>query len=677
MIKNPYLLIVILAAIFPYWCLALKVKILNIRKIIIVLFSLLAISNLPAQTNQSNPCPTDNLNYYPGAWKPFSGYWGGRPINAKPGSYDKTAADAALDKLLALAKKAYPQPAGGNANFTKYLAFSNVDDFLPFGYWLYIGHPGFVCTVGDKITETFETGVYLTFHINTYESFAQPVDAPEVPQSKVRLGLMKGSESGYSINGQRVFYIHENFVSTNGWMDHYTEKIYAEEEPRRQWYIIRKENVPLFRYVTRREYLEQFREEIREYRAEYIRIVQDYYNKYPEYGREQYDQIPDFEKKAEKVVRLVDEYLQNNSEAELSKPVSEMINHTMILFMDEPEIKFREDRFHLAYFNEDYLYKKLPHHIPQFMVIELSGPAHDKTGRFAWKYNFRKSMQEGLDFVEIYKLISGKPPVNTQIQLATNKTVKPAAPSPVTPVATATTATSSSVNTPSLPAPSSHSLQPDKLQHASDHTQIPVYDLDGNKYDVIQIGSQFWLKQNLRTTQYRDTTPIANGLNAEHWKTTFSGAYIVYENNDKHEKTYGKLYNGYAISTGKLCPEGWHVPTDDEWKTLEEHLGIPNEEIRWTGGRGSVGGKLKAAELWKPAAITTNNSTGFSALPAGNRSENGDFDNMGQFNGFWTGTTYETSDNHMWYRHLYYHTNEVGRLYTKKNNGFSVRCVKN
>lgn len=106
------------------------------------------------------------------------------------------------------------------------------------------------------------------------------------------------------------------------------------------------------------------------------------------------------------MVRLVDEYLLNNSEAELSKPVSEMINHTVILFMDEPEIKFREDRFHLVYFNEDYLDKKLPHHIPQFMVIELSGPAHDKTGRFAWKYNFRKMMMEGLDFNAIHKMLT-------------------------------------------------------------------------------------------------------------------------------------------------------------------------------------------------------------------------------------------------------------------------------
>jgi hypothetical protein len=353
-----------------------------------------------------SPCPTDNLSNYPGAWKHFSGYSAPGHIKAKPGSYDKTAADANLEKLLDLAKKAYPKPMGGNANFTKHLDFSNVDDYLPFGHKLYIGHPGFVCTVGDKVTETFETGVYLVFHINNYAPFVFPVNAPEVPGSDLRIGFLEGSYSDYGINGQRVFQIPVNFVGSNGWMDHYTEKIYSNEEPREQWFVIRKENIPLFRYITRMEYLQQYREEIKAYRDEYLRVTEESYKKYPEAFSGSYKSLPEFKKRAEYVVSLIDDYLKNKSEEELNLPFSELINHNLLLFSDQSEIKFHEGRFHLAFFNEEYLDKNLPHHIPQFIIVELSGPAHDKTGRDSWKYNFRKKMMAGLDFTSIHNMLT-------------------------------------------------------------------------------------------------------------------------------------------------------------------------------------------------------------------------------------------------------------------------------
>lgn len=359
---------------------------------------------LSAQTD--SPCPAGNLSHYPGAWKPFSGYQTVSQFRAKAGTYDKSAADATLERLLALARQAYPQPKGGNANYTKYLDFSNAYDYMPFGYRLNIGHPGFVCTVGDRITETVETGVYLVFHVNSYQSIASSVSAPEVPGTNRRLGVMPDSESDYSINGRRVFGIHENFVGSNGWLDHYTEKIYAGEEPRQQWFIVRKENVPLFSYVTRREYLTQFREEIRIYRDEHILHIEDGYRKYPEVFKQEYEWLQEYTGRAEKAIRLVDDYLMNKSEEELNRPVSELISHGYMIYTDEPEINFREDRFHLVFYNDEYLDEKLPRHIPQFIVVELSGPAHDKTGRDAWKYNFRKQMMEGLDFNAMHNMIS-------------------------------------------------------------------------------------------------------------------------------------------------------------------------------------------------------------------------------------------------------------------------------
>lgn len=72
----------------------------------------------------------------------------------------------------------------------------------------------------------------------------------------------------------------------------------------------------------------------------------------------------------------------------------------------------------------------------------------------------------------------------------------------------------------------------------ADKNLLPVYDLDSNKYTVIKIGKQYWLKENLRTTQYNDTTAIATGLSDNEWKQTKSGAFSIYENNSLYEATY-------------------------------------------------------------------------------------------------------------------------------------------
>jgi hypothetical protein len=371
-------------------------------RVLIASFLLGAVLQSFAQ--KATPCPTDNLSNYPGAWKPFYANVGSAYIKAKPGSYDKTAASATLDKFLSLAQKAYPTPAGGNAYFSRHLDFSKPNAYQPFGYRLYIGHPGFVCTVGDKITETVETGVGLEFNVNSYDAFASPINAPEVSGTGQLIGAI--NESGmYGINGKMVFLIHENFVSSNGWMDHYTEKIYRDEIPRQQWYIIRRENTPLFTYVTRKEYLTQFQEDIKNYRDIYIRSIEDGFKKYPDSYRQTYDGLDDYRKRVQNAIRLVDDYLLNKSEEDLRKPLSELIHVERLLYSGDTELKFREDRFHLAFFNEKYLDKKLPLHIPQFIIVKLSAPAHDKSGPHAWKYNFRRKMMEGLNFEAIHNML--------------------------------------------------------------------------------------------------------------------------------------------------------------------------------------------------------------------------------------------------------------------------------
>ncbi|MDO8967521.1 fibrobacter succinogenes major paralogous domain-containing protein [Algoriphagus sp.] len=217
-----------------------------------------------------------------------------------------------------------------------------------------------------------------------------------------------------------------------------------------------------------------------------------------------------------------------------------------------------------------------------------------------------------------------------------------------------------------------------KLKDSIDVNLKPVYDLDSNRYEVIKIGNQYWFKENLRTTQYRDTTRIASGLNAQEWKETKRGAYAVYEDNPRNRQKFGLLYNGYAAVSGKLCPLGWHVATDKDWNELEKFLGIPVSELERTGERGEIAPKLKVSEGWKASSFSGDNSSRLGILPAGSRLDNGEYTTLGQYGNFWTSTVYDDRYGllYLWNHHVHYNTNAVGRIYTLATNGYSCRCVK-
>ncbi|MBK9327803.1 MAG: fibrobacter succinogenes major paralogous domain-containing protein [Sphingobacteriales bacterium] len=136
-----------------------------------------------------------------------------------------------------------------------------------------------------------------------------------------------------------------------------------------------------------------------------------------------------------------------------------------------------------------------------------------------------------------------------------------------------------------------------------------VTDIDGNVYNVVKIGNQCWMKENLKTTRYNDGSAIPTGLSNTAWEATTNGAYAIYDNNAANNTTYGKLYNWYAVNTGKLAPAGWHVPTDAEWTTLTTYL----------GGVRVAGGPMKATTLWASPNVGATNSSGFTGLPAGYR----------------------------------------------------------
>jgi len=208
---------------------------------------------------------------------------------------------------------------------------------------------------------------------------------------------------------------------------------------------------------------------------------------------------------------------------------------------------------------------------------------------------------------------------------------------------------------------------------------------DGVTYNTVQIGNQCWFKENLRTTKYNDGTSITNVTDNATWTSTTSGAYCCYSNNTSNCTTYGALYNWYAVNTGKLCPSGWHVPSDAEWTTLTNYLSA--NSTYWCGSNSSyIAKSLASTTSWNSSTTTcavgnnlsANNSTGFSALPGGSRTyDGGSFNDLGNYGYWWSST--EGDGSTAWYRYLYYHYAVVASdyyLFGSKRNGFSVRCLR-
>lgn len=209
----------------------------------------------------------------------------------------------------------------------------------------------------------------------------------------------------------------------------------------------------------------------------------------------------------------------------------------------------------------------------------------------------------------------------------------------------------------------------------------PLVDIDGNYYDVVGIGNQVWMAENLRTTTYNDGTPIELKEDNTEWSSDNTGAYCWYNNDEAtYADTYGALYNFYAVETGKLCPAGWHVPTDSEWRTLEKALGMSQAEAGAIGWRGTNEGSELAgnASLWYNGDLVNGEgfeSSGFDALPADRRKFSGTFNGeLGQKSFFWTASPYNPDNSYA--RYLYYNYSYVYRLYFANNEGYSVRCIK-
>jgi len=199
-------------------------------------------------------------------------------------------------------------------------------------------------------------------------------------------------------------------------------------------------------------------------------------------------------------------------------------------------------------------------------------------------------------------------------------------------------------------------------------------DIDENVYETVQIGDQIWMAENLKTTHYNDGSEIPNITNNDDWNGLSTGAYGDYDNNPTNSETYGRLYNWYTIDDDRgVCPDGWHVPSDEEYTILTDYL----------GGELVAGGKLKEctegscpeSEYWYSSNIGATNESGFTGLPAGWRNPSyGIYGYVSNYGAFWSST--EDGSGSAWYRDLGFHYSSVMRAGLDKHFGFSIRCLK-
>ncbi len=211
-----------------------------------------------------------------------------------------------------------------------------------------------------------------------------------------------------------------------------------------------------------------------------------------------------------------------------------------------------------------------------------------------------------------------------------------------------------------------------------------VTDLDGNVYQTVIIGNQVWTVEGLRTTKYNDGSAIRHITDSATWINDTLGAYCYYNNTTNADsiKKFGALYNWYAVDTKKLAPAGWHVPDSANWGILENYL-IANG-FNWDGTteENKIAKSLAAQADWLTYEregcvgydLTSNNKSGFSALPGGSRRYDGNFLGQGSFCLWWSATENDASSAYT--RYINYNNVFLDFRNLNKEFGFSVRLVR-
>jgi len=190
----------------------------------------------------------------------------------------------------------------------------------------------------------------------------------------------------------------------------------------------------------------------------------------------------------------------------------------------------------------------------------------------------------------------------------------------------------------------------------------PTVPLQNSK---VKIGTQVWMTRNLNVSRYRNGDLIPQVTDPTQWANLTTGAWCYYSNNTANGTIYGKLYNWFAVNDPRgLAPVGWHIPTHEEWITLETFL----------GGESVAGGKLKAITLWASPNYGATNTSSFTGLPGGLRRNDGTFDAKGYTGIWWSASEFDSSLG--WCFLLDYDAEPSLILYGFKSFAYSVRCVK-
>lgn len=184
-------------------------------------------------------------------------------------------------------------------------------------------------------------------------------------------------------------------------------------------------------------------------------------------------------------------------------------------------------------------------------------------------------------------------------------------------------------------------------------------------FNTIVIGSQVWMKENLKVRRYRNGDSIPRVIGMEDWKNLESEAYCACLNEEIYTDEFGYLYTWYVRADSRnIAPEGWHVPTNAEWLKLVNYLGD------------SQAGKLmKDTTYWETPSSTATNGSGFSAKLGGWRSTDGHFGLIDRLCNYWI--TEELNNTSAYYVLLNVDTPDVVIVHSNKNYGYFIRCIKN
>ena len=209
-------------------------------------------------------------------------------------------------------------------------------------------------------------------------------------------------------------------------------------------------------------------------------------------------------------------------------------------------------------------------------------------------------------------------------------------------------------------------------------------DIDGNIYHTVTIGTQTWMLENLKTTKFRNGESIPNVTDNAAWAGLTTAAWCDYDNSPANGSIFGHLYNWYAVNDSRnIAPAGWHIASDNEFTILLNYLieNGYNYDKSLTGNK--VAKSVASKTFWKQSfladtpggSLSTNNTSGYNALPGGLRNDNnGEFISINDGSLFWTSTNYTVNSARYWA--LFYGYRYFERYSTLKSDGFSVRCIK-